>query len=238
MACYLFQVSSENKENINTDNTESQNDKNIKGKLTEEQDLLRVGILDLSRAGYTRSVSGCRRDKGFSLLRQEYPPILTSGEMLSHPGGWDKPIPEVIHLWRHRTSMPNSLEKSRVVFFFDIFCRILGKNEKNNQSPHWGRDSGIPSSCPGFATSTTRQASSWIANLGHSDGIPSSLPQCGVRFYYRKNASGVVTFLHVLRCIVEKFIFLLTGGCLSIAAARARIVYFLPPDCAHCCGTS
>ena len=32
--------------------------------------------------------------------------------------------------------------------------------------------------------------------------------------------------------------FLLTGGCLSIAAARARIVYFLPPDCAHCCGTS
>ena len=23
----------------------------------------------------------------FSLLRQEYPPILTSGEMLSHPGG-------------------------------------------------------------------------------------------------------------------------------------------------------
>ena len=25
-------------------------------------------------------------------------------------------------------------------------------------------------------------------------------------FHYRKNASGVVTFLHVLRCIVEKFI--------------------------------
>ena len=58
---------------------------------------------------------------------------------------------------------------------FDIFCTFFDKNEKNNQSPHWGRDSGIPSSCPRFATSTTRQASSWIANLGHSDGIPSSL---------------------------------------------------------------
>ena len=56
--------------------------------------------------------------------------------------------------------------------------------EKNNQSPHCGRDKGIPSSCPWFATSTTRQASSWIANHGHSDGIPLSLPQCGDRFYY------------------------------------------------------
>ena len=119
----------------------------------------------------------------FSLLRQEYPPILTSGEMLSHPGGWDKPIPEVIHLWRHSTSTPNNVEKSRLVSVLDIFCTFLDKNEKNNQSPHWGRDSGIPSSCPRFATSTTRQASSWIANLGHLDGIPLSLPQCGVRFY-------------------------------------------------------
>ena len=119
----------------------------------------------------------------FSLLRQEYPPILTSGEMLSHSGGWDKPIPEVIYLWRHRTSTPNNVEKSRLVGVLDIFCTFLDKNEKNNQTPYWGRDSGIPSSCPRFATSTTRQASSWIANLGHSDGIPSSLPQCGVRFY-------------------------------------------------------
>ena len=107
----------------------------------------------------------------FSLLRQECPPILTSGEMLSHPGGWDKPIPEVIHLWRHRTSKLNNLEKSRLVCVLDIFCTFLGKNEKNNQSPHWGRDSGIPSSCPRFATSTTRQASSCIAKLGHS-GFP------------------------------------------------------------------
>ena len=103
--------------------------------------------------------------------------------MLSHPGGWDKPIPEVVPLWRHRTSTPNNLEKSRLVCVLDIFCSFLDKNEKNNQTPHWGRDEGIPSSCPRFATSTTRQASSWIANLGHSDGIPSSLPQCGVRFY-------------------------------------------------------
>ena len=119
----------------------------------------------------------------FSLLRQEYPPILTSGEMLSYPGGWDKPIPEVIHLWRHRTSTPNNLEKSRLGYVLIIFCTFLGKNKKNNQTSHWGRDSGIPSSCLRFATSTTRQASSWIANLRHSEGIPSSLPQCGVRFY-------------------------------------------------------
>ena len=119
----------------------------------------------------------------FSLLRQECPPILTSGEMLSHPGGWDKPIQEVIHLWRHRTSTPNNLGKSRLGCVLDIFCTFWDKNEKNNQTPHWGRDSGIPSSCLRFATSTTRQASSWIANLRHSEGIPSSLPQCGVRFY-------------------------------------------------------
>ena len=89
-----------------------------------------------------------------------------------------------IHLWRHRTSMPNSLEKSRLVCVLDIFCTFLDKNEKNNQTQHCRRDSGIPSLCPRFATSTTRQASSWIANLGHEDGIPLSLPQCGVRFYY------------------------------------------------------
>ena len=40
------------------------------------------------------------------------PPILTPGEMLSHPGGWDKPIPEVIHL----ELTPNNLEKSRLVY--------------------------------------------------------------------------------------------------------------------------
>ena len=92
-------------------------------------------------------------DRNFSLLRQEYPPILTSGEMLSHPGGWDKPIPEVIRLWRHRTSTPNNLEKSRLGCVLIIFCTFLGKNEKNNQTSHWGRDSGIQSSCLRFATS-------------------------------------------------------------------------------------
>ena len=61
-----------------------------------------------------RSIAA-HRDHFFSLLRQKYPPILTSGEMLSHPGGWDKPIPEVIHLWRHKTSTPNNVEKSRLV---------------------------------------------------------------------------------------------------------------------------
>ena len=50
----------------------------------------------------------------------------------------------------------NNLEKSRLVCILDIFCTFLDKNEKNNQSPHWGRDSEIPSSCLRFATSTTR----------------------------------------------------------------------------------
>ena len=85
------------------------------------------------------------RENVFSLLRQEYPPILTSGELLSHPGGWDKPIPEVNHLW---TSTPNNVEKSRLVGGLYIFCTFLDKNKKNNQTPHGGRDSGIPSSCP------------------------------------------------------------------------------------------
>ena len=61
-------------------------------------------------------------DRNFSLLRQEYPPILTSGDVrLSHPRGWDKPIPEVIYLWRHSTSTPNNVEKSRLVSVLDIY---------------------------------------------------------------------------------------------------------------------
>ena len=93
------------------------------------------------------------KDSFFSLLRQEYPPILTSGEMLSHPGGRDKPVPEVIPLWRHRTSTPNNLEVAFSERFRHIILHIF------------------------------RQASSWIANLRHLDGIPESLSQCGVRFY-------------------------------------------------------
>ena len=49
--------------------------------------------------------------------------------------------------------------------------------------PHKGRDGGIPSSCPRFATTTTWQASSWISKLGHFNGIPSSLSQCGGRLF-------------------------------------------------------
>ena len=52
---------------------------------------------------------------------------LTSGEMLSHPKGWDKPIPKVIHLWRHRTSTPNNLEKSRLVCVLGIFYQGIKK---------------------------------------------------------------------------------------------------------------
>ena len=115
--------------------------------------------------------------------------------MLSHPGGWAKPIPAAIHICHHRTSTPNNLEKPRQVCVLNIFCTFLDKNEKNNQSLHWGRDSGMRSSCPRFATFTTRQDSSWIANLGHSDEIPWSFLQCGVRFYksllkYKKQTSA------------------------------------------------
>ena len=55
--------------------------------------------------------------------------------------------------------------------------------EKNNQSLHYRRDKGIPSECPWFATSTTQQAKLWIANHGHSDGIPFSLREHSHRFY-------------------------------------------------------
>ena len=75
----------------------------------------------------------------------------------------------------------NDKQSERVassVRFISVVYR-LHKNEKNNQAPNWERAERIPSSCPQMATSTTRQASLWIANRRHSDGIPSSLPQCG-----------------------------------------------------------
>ena len=68
--------------------------------------------------------------------------------------------------------------------------------EKNNQSQHSGMDKGIPSSCPWFATSTTRQASLWIANHGHSDGIPLSIPECSDRFYYSTWFVTLQSFSH------------------------------------------
>ena len=55
--------------------------------------------------------------------------------------------------------------------------------EKNNKSLNSVKEKGIPSSCPWFVTSTTRQALSWIAHHGHLDGIPLSLPECSDRFY-------------------------------------------------------
>ena len=72
----------------------------------------------------------------FSLLRQEYPPILTSGEMLSHPGGWDKPIPEVIHLWRHRTSTPNNLEKTYFAHFRTRMRKIIKHHIEGCRESH------------------------------------------------------------------------------------------------------
>ena len=51
--------------------------------------------------------------------------------MLPHPGGWEKPIHEVIYLLHHKTSTPNNLEKPHKVCFIRIL-NVLGKNEKKN----------------------------------------------------------------------------------------------------------
>ena len=55
-----------------------------------------------------------------------------SGEMLSYPGGWDKPIPEVNHPWLCRTSTPNNLDKGCLICVLHIFCTFVDKNEENN----------------------------------------------------------------------------------------------------------
>ena len=49
-----------------------------------------------------------------------------------------------------------------------LFYQKLKTWEKNNQSSHCGRDNRIPFFFQWFATSTTRKASSWLANHGHS----------------------------------------------------------------------
>ena len=67
----------------------------------------------------------------------------------------------VVQPWRARqahsrsnspmTSHNLSAKQSRKVaskVHFRYILHILGKNEKNNQTPHWGRESGIQSSCP------------------------------------------------------------------------------------------
>ena len=41
------------------------------------------------------------------------------------------------------------------------------------------RDEGIPSECPRFAIHNEACQVMDVANLGHEDGIPKSLPQCG-----------------------------------------------------------
>ena len=96
------------------------------------------------------------------------------------------------HLWRHSVAIGVTLPyataswrcalTTKTTLNSDYLFKIKAW-EKNYQSLHSGRDKRIPSSCPWFATSTTRQASSWIANHRHSDGIPLSLPECSDRFY-------------------------------------------------------
>ena len=76
--------------------------------------------------------------------------------MFSYHRGWDKPILEVNHLiWRHRTSTQNNVETSCLVWVFHLFCTFWDKNEKNNQSPRWGRDNkNLPRLCAGTGKST------------------------------------------------------------------------------------
>ena len=92
--------------------------------------------------------------------------------------------------WRHEVVLWTTKTTSKSDYLLKIKAW-----EKYNQSLHSGRDKGIPSECPWFATSTTRQASSWIANHGHSDGIPLSLPECSDRFYYPSTVTRIDSFV-------------------------------------------
>ena len=57
-------------------------------------------------------------------------------------------IPEVYHLWHITGRQCQIIKKVASSVHFITILYILDKNEKNNQSPHWGRVKGIPSSCP------------------------------------------------------------------------------------------
>ena len=64
--------------------------KYIQYSISQIQRRYATGIHNISNTKYSISQIQTRYATGihnFSLLRQEYPPILTSGEMLSHPGG-------------------------------------------------------------------------------------------------------------------------------------------------------
>ena len=92
------------------------------------------------------------------------------------------------------------------------------------------------------------------STLSKKHSTLSDIRCCGVRILWVVLANALCSYtgvssycktLQVLLLFYMYFVaslrnhFLLTGRCLSIAAAaRARIVYFLPPDCAHCCRTS
>ena len=94
----------------------------------------------------------------FSLLSLVYPPNLMSGEMLSYPGGWDKPILEVNYLWLWGTSTPNNLEKACLMCVLCIFCTFVDNNEKNNHYIEGG----------------TRESHSRVRDLQHPGlGMPS-----------------------------------------------------------------
>ena len=108
-------------------------------------------------------------------------------------------------LWRH--SHYNDVIRRCLLLF-----RCWFYTSKNNQTPCCGWESGISSACPRFATSTAQQASLWIANLGPSDEIPSSLQQRADRFYYSyftgiKSERGTnKSSLELLRSLRDMFV--------------------------------
>ena len=121
----------------------------------------------------------------FSHCGQNCPENTLDGQMYLQGGGARQhDVTALLLAWRcHRQQRHDVvLWTTKTTSKSDYVLKIKAW-EKNNQSLHFGRDKGIPSSCPWFATSTTRQASSWIANHGHSDGIPLSLSECSDRFY-------------------------------------------------------
>ena len=65
-------------------------------------------------------------------------------------------------------SNQNTLSPATVIILLIIFC--CTKTIRIYQGFVQGQ--GNPPSCQRFATSTTRQASSWTANLWHSGGFP------------------------------------------------------------------
>ena len=83
---------------------------------------------------------------------------------------------------------------------------------------------GNPPSCQRFATSTTRQASSWTANLWHSGGFPCP---CTKPWYFLIVPPPKCWYLHHFVSVEKYFMFyvlLITG---LVVITEAYIIYTL-----------